>query len=483
MACTRLLRLLLTRNPVPLRVSAVVRSYHHYRIKDLTGASGCKAGDKINVKGWVKSVRNLKGNLFVDVNDGSTAANFQLVISKDKQLDTAYGSSVDACGVLVTSPKNRLELQVDSLKEIGTCPLTEGFPFYPKKSYPPEYVRNHLHLRSRVSSMCSTFRVRHEAQRAFNEYLHQNGFIQIHTPVLTSNDCEGAGEAFLVKPLNDQLLKGMAKANVAMEHAYFDRPTFLTVSGQLHLEAMSHGLDKVYTFGPTFRAENCKSNIHLSEFYMLELEEAFMESVEELADRIEDMLKRVTVLMLDRSETDVRLVRKQTSSDDDRKDAFGWLEKPFPRLTYDEAIAVLRANKDKLKSPVQPEEGINKEQELLLVEHYQGPLFVCYWPKEIKSFYMRENQQNGNLVDALDLLVPHVGELVGGSVREDSYERLQRKLPNTDALRWYLDLRKFGSVTTAGFGLGFERYLSWVLNVHNIKDVIPFPRWAHNCVM
>ncbi|XP_053659717.1 probable asparagine--tRNA ligase, mitochondrial [Anopheles marshallii] len=467
--CTRLL----------LRNST--RNYHFYRIKDLS-VQNCKPGHKVNVKGWVKSVRNMKGNLFVDINDGSAPQNFQLVINKEKNIDTAYGSSVEACGVVVASPKNQLELHVDSLTELGKCPLTEGYPFYPKKSYPPEYIRNHLHLRSRVNSMASTFRVRHEATRAFNEYLQQDGFVQIHTPVLTSNDCEGAGEAFLVKPLNDQLLKGMAKENIPLEHAYFDRPTFLTVSGQLHLEAMSHGLDKVYTFGPTFRAENCKSNIHLSEFYMLELEEAFMDTLEALMQRVEDMLKKVTTSVIKRSAADLRLVRKLTTEGKLEKD-FHWMDKPFPRLTYEEAMNILEANEDKLKSPVRRKEGINKEQELFLVEHCQGPVFVCYWPKELKSFYMRESATNPLLVDALDLLVPHVGELVGGSVREDSYERLERKLPNQDVLQWYLDLRKFGSVTTAGFGLGFERYLGWLLNVHNIKDVIPFPRWAHNCVM
>uniref|UniRef100_A0A182QKX2 asparagine--tRNA ligase n=1 Tax=Anopheles farauti TaxID=69004 RepID=A0A182QKX2_9DIPT len=457
------------------------RGYHFYRIKDLSTHT-CKPGNKVNVKGWVKSVRNMKGNLFVDINDGSAASNFQLVINKEKNIDTAYGSSIDACGVIVASPKNKLELHVDTLKELGKCPLTEGYPFYPKKSYPPEYIRNHLHLRPRVNSMASTFRVRHEATRAFNEYLQQSGFVQIHTPVLTSNDCEGAGESFVVKPLNDQLLTSMAKENVPLEHAYFDRPTFLTVSGQLHLEAMSHGLDKVYTFGPTFRAENCKSNIHLSEFYMLELEEAFMGTLEELMDRVEDMLKMVTKSLIARSASDISLVRKLTT-DNKLESSFEWIDKPFPRMTYAEAMDVLKVNESKLKSPVRPEEGINKEQELFLVEHCQSPVFVCYWPREIKSFYMRENEQNPQLVDALDLLVPHVGELVGGSVREDSYDRLQRKLPNMAVLQWYLDLRKFGSVTTAGFGLGFERYLSWVLNVHNIKDVIPFPRWAHNCVM
>uniref|UniRef100_A0A182NQN0 Aminoacyl-transfer RNA synthetases class-II family profile domain-containing protein n=1 Tax=Anopheles dirus TaxID=7168 RepID=A0A182NQN0_9DIPT len=291
----------------------------------------------------------MKGNLFVDINDGSVANNFQLVINKEKNIDTAYGSSIDACGVIVASPKNKLELHVDTLKELGKCPLTEGYPFYPKKSYPPE----------------------HEATRAFNEYLQQGGFVQIHTPVLTSNDCEGAGESFVVKPLNDQLLKNMAKENVPVEHAYFDRATFLTVSGQLHLEAMSHGLDKVYTFGPTFRAENCKSNIHLSEFYMLELEEAFMNTLEELALRVEDMLKVVTKSVLERSASDLSLVRKLTT-DNTLETSFQWIEKPFHRMTYAEAMSVLKANENKLKSPVRPEEGINKEQELFLVEHCQA---------------------------------------------------------------------------------------------------------------
>ncbi|KFB43767.1 AGAP001276-PA-like protein [Anopheles sinensis] len=458
-----------------------VRGYRHYRIKDLS-TNNCKPGDKVNVKGWVKSIRKMKGNLFVDVNDGSDPTNFQLVVNKEKHIDTAYGSSIEASGTLVASPKNQFELQVDSLTEIGKCPLAEGFPFYPKKTYPPEYIRNHLHLRSRVSSMCSTFRLRHEATKAFNDYLAKDGFVQIHTPILTSNDCEGAGEAFLVKPSNEKLLKSMMKDGVPVEQAYFDRATFLTVSGQLHLEAMAHGLDKVYTFGPTFRAENCKSNIHLSEFYMLELEEAFMDSLEELADRVEDMVKHVTKCLLEKSAADLRLVRKLTT-EQPLEEAFDWTEKPFPRMNYDEAIRVLKANQSKLKSPVDALEGINKEQELFLIDYCRSPVFVCYWPKNIKSFYMRENKQNGQLVDALDLLVPHVGELVGGSVREDNYDRLQHKLPNLELLQWYLDLRKFGGVTTAGFGLGFERYLSWLLNVHNIKDVIPFPRWAHNCVM
>uniref|UniRef100_A0A8D8NCL9 asparagine--tRNA ligase n=1 Tax=Culex pipiens TaxID=7175 RepID=A0A8D8NCL9_CULPI len=455
--------------------------YHLTRVKDV--AAGVHSeGDKIQVKGWVKSVRKMKDNVFLDVNDGTCRHNLQLVVSKPQLQDTAYGSSVNVTGTLGRTPKNQLELKVDSLQELGACPLSEGYPFYPKKSYPPDYIRNHLHLRPQVSSVGSTLRVRHQATKCFNDYLHREGFIQIHTPIITSNDCEGAGEAFLVRPANDGLLKQMAKKGVPHDQAYFDHQTYLTVSGQLHLEAMAHGLGKVYTFGPTFRAENSKSPIHLAEFHMLELEEAFMDSLDALADRIESMVKCVTKSLLESSSDDLTSVRKLTTHLN-LEQSFSWVDKQFPRITFNEAMQLLNQHKTKLKSPVCPADGINKEQELFLVDHFASPLFVTSWPKAIKSFYMKENAVNPELVDALDFLVPHAGELVGGSVRECDYDKLAAKLPDREALGWYLELRKFGSVPTAGFGLGLERYLAWVLNVHNVKDVVPFPRWAHNCAM
>ena len=295
---------------------------------------------------------------------------------------------------------------------------------------------------------------------------------------MTSNDCEGAGETFLVKPGNQELLKTMVKPNVQLENAYFDHPTYLTVSGQLHLEAMSHGLGNVYTFGPTFRAENCKSPIHLSEFYMLEIEKVFVDSIEDLIQVTEAIIKDVTKKLLNQCEEDILTVRNQKTLED-----FNWLDKKFPIIDYKEAIRILTENQSELNSKVEYDEGISKEQELFLVKHFNGPVFVIDWPIKIKSFYMREKKNEPGFVEALDLLVPHVGELIGGSVREDDYNKLKSKLPKVEALNWYLDLRKYGSVTTAGFGMGFERYLQWMLNVHNIKDVIPFPRWAHNCTM
>lgn len=450
-------------------------------IKDVTSGKH-QDGDQINVKGWIKSVRKLKEHVFLDINDGSCSQNLQLMVSKAQLNGTAYGSSVNVSGTLGLTPKNQHELKVEQLEELGSCPLAEGYPFYPKKSYPPDYIRNHLHLRPQVSSLAATLRVRHHATKCFHDYLDREGFFQIHTPIITSNDCEGAGEAFLVRPANPELLKQMAKKDVPLDRAYFDRLAYLTVSGQLHLEAMSHGLGKVYTFGPTFRAENSKSPIHLSEFYMLELEEAFMDNLEDLTNRIESMLKHVTKSLLDVASDDLAAVRKLTT-DSTLEDSFRWLDKSYPRITFREAIDLLEQNRSKLKSPVRAEEGINKEQELFLVSHLQCPVFVTDWPKAIKSFYMRQHPTNPELVDALDFLVPHVGELVGGSVRENDYQRLKEKLPDQEALKWYLELRQFGSVPTAGFGLGLERYLCWVLNVHNIRDVIPFPRWAHNCGM
>ncbi|XP_055545190.1 probable asparagine--tRNA ligase, mitochondrial [Wyeomyia smithii] len=454
--------------------------YHLARIQSVERGE-YNEGDKVHIQGWVKAVRKTKENVFLDINDGTSPGTLQLVISKLKLGETAYGSSVDAKGTLGKTPNNQLEVQVDTLQELGNCPLSEGFPFYPKKSYPPEYIRNHLHLRARTGSMSSTLRVRHRAIQCFNELLDQEGFIQIHVPVITSNDCEGAGEAFLVKPASEQLLQQLSK-NFPPDQCYFDGQAFLTVSGQLHLESMCHGLGKVYSFGPTFRAENCKSPIHLSEFYMLELEEAFMDSTEALMNRIESTVKAVTRSLLNSVSPDVALVRKLTTQSSLERD-FAWLEKPFPRITYHEAIGILSNNQDKLKGTVEAEHGINKEQELFLVDYHQSPVFVESWPKELKSFYMRECPHDRNLVDGLDFLVPHAGELVGGSLRESDYNRLKDRIPDQRALGWYLELRKFGSVPTGGFGLGLERYLSWVLNVHNVRDVIPFPRWAHNCPM
>lgn len=266
------------------------------------------------------------------------------------------------------------------------------------------------------------------------------------------------------------------------EEIFFNRKTFLTVSGQLHLEAMAHGLSKVYTFGPTFRAENSKSAIHLSEFYMLELEESFISSIEDVIATISKLFRNTGKEFLETSSDDVALINR-SNKDFNLEEHFKWIDKEFKILTFNEAFDIVQKNSDKFKKPPNFDDGLSKEQELFLAAYCQGPCFVIDWPKNQKSFYMREKKENPEIVEALDFIVPRVGEVVGGSVREDNYELLKSKMPAEENLQWYLDLRKYGGVTTGGFGMGFERYLQFLLNIHNIKDVIPYPRWAHNCSM
>lgn len=459
--------------------------FRSYSTKSLTIKeifSSKQLNKPVKVKGWVKTIRSMKELLFSDINDGTSGDNLQLVCDKSNKSKLIFGSSIEASGMLSETPKGQLEVKVDNIKVIGDCP-PEGYPYVARTSYAPEYIRENLHLRSRVSSFNSMARCRHELSNIIHNYLHREGFIQIHTPIITSNDCEGAGEVFNVKPDSADLIKVMRKSeNSKNDEVFFDRKAFLTVSGQLHLEAMAHGLTKVYTIGPTFRAENSKSAIHLSEFYMLELEESFIESLDDVIRTITKMFKAVTKEFLDRCESEVMRINRANKEFSIAK-RFDWIEKEFQVLTYDEAFKIIKCNKEKFKTVVDYNEGISKEQEIFLTGYCQVPCFVIDWPKEQKSFYMRQKKTNLDIVEALDFLIPQVGEVAGGSVREDDYERLKSKMSSDDSLQWYLDLRKYGSVTTGGFGLGFDRYLQYLLNIHSIKDVIPFPRWAHNCSM
>lgn len=454
-----------------MRNTIRIRSYSSYtKIRDV---SNQLVGSPIQIKGWIKAQRMMKDVIFVDVNDGSTCRNLQIVIKREEQKKPGHASSVSAKGILSQTPKGQLELIADDFQIINKCDIDE-FPFQARKTYPPEVIREHLHLRSRVSGFSSALRVRHHAAAAFHNYFNRTGFSQIHTPIISSNDCEGAGEVFTIKPNSEAMRKQMAKEGVSVEDSFFDRKVFLSVSGQFHLEAMCHGLGDVYTFGPVFRSENSKSPLHLSEFYMIEAEKCFVDSIEELVRVIEDMTKTVTRDVLEKCEEDI-----VNASPNRCRGDYSWLDKPFPAISYAEAIDVITRNADKITSKVDVADGINKEQELFLVKHFGTPVFVVDWPKGLKPFYMKQNEQNPNNVDALDFLAPSVGELVGGGVRENDYDRLSSNVPAET--KWYLDLRKFGGVPTAGFGLGFERYLQMLLSVHNIRDVIPFPRWAHHC--
>lgn len=420
----------------------------------------------------------MKENLFVDVNDGSCCNNVQVVISKETIKSVNFGASIEAQGVVALTPREQLEVKATNFKVLGDCPPLDGFPFAARHSYPPEYIREHLQFRSRVSSFNSMLRVRNCAQLIINQFLNEENFICIDTPILTANDCEGGGETFSIRPDSVQLLKEMQKEGVALEDSFFDRKIFLTVSGQLHLEAMAHGAGDCYTFGPTFRAENAKSPVHLSEFYMLEVEQCFVPDLSSHLQFVGKFINEVTGQVMARCPADIANCQKQNKG---KEVDLSWVGKEIPVLSYREAAAVLEQHRDQLKVPFDFVEGLAKDHELFLCRHLRGPVFVVDWPSEMKPFYMRQNPENPSLTDAYDLLVPNIGELIGGSMREDSYEKLMQKIP--EGLEWYSDLRKYGGITTAGFGLGFERFLQMILNVHNIRDVIPYPRYPHSCTV
>uniref|UniRef100_A0A9L0IFJ8 asparagine--tRNA ligase n=1 Tax=Equus asinus TaxID=9793 RepID=A0A9L0IFJ8_EQUAS len=380
-------------------------------VRDALGAQNT-SGERVKVQGWIRSVRSQKEVLFLHINDGSSLESLQVVAdSSFDSKELAFGSSVEVQGQLVKSPSKRqnVELKAEKIEVVGNCDA-KAFPFKYKERHPLEYLRQYPHLRCRTNVLGSILRVRSEATAAIHSFFKDSGFVHIHTPIITSNDCEGAGELFQVEP--------SSKVKVPEEN-FFNVPAFLTVSGQLHLEVMSGAFTQVFTFGPTFRAENSQSRRHLAEFYMVEAEISFVESLQDLMQWGVDL---------------------------------------------------------------------HTEHEKFLVKHCGNiPVFVVNYPLALKPFYMRDNEDGPqHTVAAVDLLVPGVGELFGGSLREERYHFLEQRLARsglTEAYQWYLDLRRFGSVPHGGFGMGFERYLQCILGIDNIKDVIPFPRFTHSCLL
>ncbi|XP_006077461.1 probable asparagine--tRNA ligase, mitochondrial isoform X3 [Bubalus bubalis] len=413
------------------------------------GALGVQSanGERVKVQGWIRSIRSQKEVLFLHVNDGSSLESLQVVAdSSFDSRELAFGSSVEVQGQLVKSPskKQNVELKAEKIEVVGNCDA-KAFPFKYKERHPLEYLRQYPHLRCRTNVLGSVLRVRSEATAAIHSFFKDSGFVHIHTPVITSNDCEGAGELFQVEP--------SSKIKVPEEN-FFNIPVFLTVSGQLHLEVMSGAFTQVFTFGPTFRAENSQSRRHLAEFYMVEAEISFLESLQDLMqDRLEHMLKN-----------------------------------NFLIISYTEAVEILKQASQNFTFTPEWGADLHTEHEKYLVKHCGDiPVFVINYPLALKPFYMRDNEDGPqHTVAAVDLLVPGVGELFGGSLREERYHFLEQRLARlglTEAYQWYLDLRRFGSVPHGGFGMGFERYLQCILGIDNIKDVIPFPRFTHSCLL
>ncbi|NXY59968.1 SYNM protein, partial [Callaeas wilsoni] len=437
--------------------------------------------------GWVRSVRSQKEVLFLHINDGSSLESLQVVADPSlEKRDLTFGSAVEVQGKLVKSPHRmqNMELQAETIRVVGPCDIW-SFPLKMKERHPLEYVRQFPHLRCRSNALGALLRIRSEATAGIHSFFQDNGYVHIHTPIITSNDCEGAGQLFQIEV--------KAKESAEKTH-FFNVPAFLTVSGQLHLEVMAGAFTHVFTFGPTFRAENSQSRRHLAEFYMVEAELSFTESLQDIMQVMEDLFKTVTSTVLSKCPRDVELIHKYIAPAQKVMHVTGKTCKPVIlfssscRISYSEAVEILKQAPQSFT--FKPEWGcdLQTEHEKYLVKHCgEVPVFVVNYPYDLKPFYMRDNEDGPqHTVAAVDLLVPGVGELCGGSLREERLPFLESRLQRlglTDAYQWYLDLRKFGSVPHGGFGMGFERYLQYILGVDNIKDVIPFPRFSHSCLL
>ncbi|NWS18141.1 SYNM protein, partial [Pachyramphus minor] len=452
---------------------------------------------------WVRSVRSQKEVLFLHINDGSSLEHLQVVADPSlEDRDLTFGSAVEVQGKLVKSPHKmqNMELQAETIRVVGPCDIW-SFPLKMKKRHPLEYVRQFPHLRCRNNTLGSLLRIRSEAIAAIHSFFQDNGYVHIHTPIITSNDCEGAGELF-------QIEVSWVRESAEKTH-FFNVPAFLTVSGQLHLEVMAGAFTHVFTFGPTFRAENSQSRRHLAEFYMVEAELSFTESLQDIMQVMEDLFKTVTSTVLSKCPRDVELFHKYvapaqkvihhgTCPENSVVPFIVILNTSFffssCRISYSEAVEILKQASQTFT--FKPEWGcdLQTEHEKYLVKHCgEVPVFVINYPYDLKPFYMRDNEDGPqHTVAAVDLLVPGIGELCGGSLREERLPFLESRLqrygkpagPRRLACSGeYLDLRKFGSVPHGGFGMGFERYLQYILGVDNIKDVIPFPRFSHSCLL
>lgn len=353
----------------------------------------------MNFQGWARAMRKMKENIFIDLDDGSTHHRLQVVIPKNKVPDSlTYGCSFEVEGVLVKNPSNKLELLTDNVNVCGPCVVQDGYPFAPRKTYHPDYVRQHLHIRPRTVKFSSLLRIRDKMSCAIRNRFSEDNFIEINAPVLSSNDCEGAGEVFAVKPDSDSLIKEMiSQDHQSPMEVFFNNQTYLTVSGQLHLECMARALNKVYTLGPTFRAENSKSRLHLSEFYMIEAEQAFIDNTEDLLNMIEKTTSTVVKQLLEESGDEIEHYRRITSASKDN-DPVNLIKVPYEIISYQKAYDVLE-KENNFQSPLTRGKPLTKEQELFLVKYNdQKPIFVVDWPKNLKPFYTKTTFDNNSLV-------------------------------------------------------------------------------------
>ena len=452
-------------------------------------------GAEVTVMGWVRTKRGSKAVNFIALNDGSTIKNVQVVADVEKFdpemfKDITTGSCLKVVGTIVESigSGQAVEVQAKEIELFGGCPA--DYPMQ-KKGQTFEYMRQHAHLRLRTNTFGAVMRIRHNMAIAIHTYFHEHGYFYFHTPIITASDCEGAGQMFQVTTKNLYDLKKDENGSIIYDDDFFGKQTSLTVSGQLEGELGATALGAIYTFGPTFRAENSNTPRHLAEFWMIEPEIAFMD-LDDLMDLEEDFIKYCVRWALDNCKDDLEFLSSPRLDPHLIERLEGILKNDFVRLDYTEGIRILHEaikNGRKFEFPCEWGDDLASEHERYLVEeHFQKPVIMTHYPKKIKAFYMKIDEQkpvlNGQemeeTVQGTDVLFPQIGEIIGGSVREENYDKLmdeinQRGIPMKD-MWWYLDTRKYGSCPHAGFGLGFERLILFVTGMQNIRDVIPFPR-------
>ena len=458
------------------------------KIVDIFDAS--LVGQQVCVKGWVRTRRGNKNVQFVALNDGSTIKNIQIVVdlakfSEEELKPITTGSSLCVEGLLVESEGKgqTCEIQAEKIQIYGTAD-PDSYPLQ-KKGHTMEFLRDIAHLRPRTNTFGAVFRIRHNMAIAIHRFFHERGFFYFHTPIITASDCEGAGQMFQVTTMNLYDLKKDENGSIRYDSDFFGKQASLTVSGQREGELAATALGAIYTFGPTFRAENSNTPRHLAEFWMIEPEVAFNDIVDNM-DLAEDFIKYCVKWALDNCYDDVKFLNDMFDKELIAR-LEGVLKQDFVRLTYTEGIKILEeavAGGHKFEFPVYWGVDLASEHERFLVEeHFKRPVILTDYPKEIKAFYMKQNE-DGKTVRAMDVLFPKIGEIIGGSEREESYDKLinrieELNIPMKD-MWWYLEPRKLGTVPHSGFGLGFERLLLFVTGMSNIRDVIPFPRTPNN---
>jgi asparaginyl-tRNA synthetase len=460
-----------------------------HSVRDILGGRA-PADRPVTVRGWVRTRRDSKAGLsFVHVSDGSVFHPVQVVApatlanyGSEVQKLTA-GCSVIATGTIVPSPAKGqpFEMQATEIKVVGWVDDPDTYPIQPKP-HTMEFLREVAHLRPRTNVIGAASRVRHTLAMAIHRFFDQDGFLWVNTPIITASDAEGAGELFRVSTLDMVNLPRTPDGKIDYSRDFFGREAFLTVSGQLNVETYCMALSKVYTFGPTFRAENSNTSRHLAEFWMIEPEIAFADLSDD-ATLAERLLKHILKAVLDERPDDMAFFEERIEKGIIAK-LTGIVEKPFVRMDYTEAIRILESSKQKFEFPVKWGMDLQSEHERFLAEkHVNGPVILMNYPKEIKAFYMRLND-DGKTVAAMDVLAPGIGEIIGGSQREERLDVLDRRIVDSGldpaAYSWYRDLRRYGSVPHAGFGLGFERTVAYVTGLANVRDVIPFPRTPGN---